>query len=330
VPEIRSDIGAGEDPAAPLTVVICAYTNDRWIVLRRALDAVLRQIRRRDEVLLIIDHNDALLGRCRDTLSGVTILANNHKAGLSGARNTALDAARGPIIVFLDDDAVPLDGWLDALREPYADSRVYGVGGVARPRWQQGRPPWFPDEFLWVVGCSHRGLPIDQQPVRNLLGANMSFRRIAFSAAGYFTEHMGRVGQGALGCEETEFSIRLTQVRPDVTVLLEPSSLVEHYVPRQRASMRYFVRRCWGEGLSKAEVTRRVGRASALASERDYVRRVLPRAIWSGICHAAAGDVWGLAQAGAIVTGLAATTLGYCAGAVNRPGQDRTATSQAV
>jgi glucosyl-dolichyl phosphate glucuronosyltransferase len=94
--------------------------------------------------------------------------------------------------------------------------------------------------------------------------------------------------------------------------------------------MRYFVRRCWGEGLSKAEVTRRVGRASALASERDYVRRVLPRAIWSGICHAAAGDVWGLAQAGAIVTGLAATTLGYCAGAVNRPGQDRTATSQAV
>jgi glycosyltransferase involved in cell wall biosynthesis len=310
--------------------VICAYTSDRWIVLRHALDAVLGQIRPQDEVLIIIDHNDALLTRCRNTLSDITILPNSYKPGLSGARNTALDAAQGSIIVFLDDDAVPLEGWLDALRKPYSDSRVYGVGGIARPRWQQGRPRWFPDEFLWVVGCSHRGLPSSQQPVRNLLGANMSFRRLAFSAAGCFTEHMGRVGKGVLGCEETEFSIRLTQCRPDVILLFEPASMVEHYVPRQRASMRYFVRRCWAEGLSKAEVTRRVGRTSALASEREYVRRVLPRAIWTGIRGAMAGDAWSLARAGVIVTGLAATALGYYAGAFYRSSRDAPVTRQAI
>ena len=152
MPANPPEMGARQDPASALTVVICAYTSDRWIVLRRALEAVRGQIRSRDEVILVIDHNEALLARCRDTLSDVTIIPNVNKPGLSGARNTALGAARGSIIVFLDDDAVPSDGWLDALRAPYADSRVYGVGGVARPRWQQSRPRWFPDEFLWVVG----------------------------------------------------------------------------------------------------------------------------------------------------------------------------------
>jgi hypothetical protein len=319
LPETGLGASSEEDPATALTVVICSYTSDRWVVLQDALDVVRKQISHHDEVLVIVDHNDALLAQCRTSLDGVKILPNHHKRGLSGARNTALDTARGEIIVFLDDDAVPLDGWLDMLRAPYADKRIYGVGGVARPDWQQKEPRWFPEEFLWVVGCSHRGLPADQQPVRNLLGANMSFRKAAFDLAGGFSERMGRVGKGVLGCEETEFSIRLTQVEPDALLLFNPSSQVEHQVPRQRATVRYFARRCWAEGVSKAEVSRRVGRTSALSSERHYVRRVLPQAMWHGIRRTAAGDVWGAARAGAVVLGLAATTAGYCAGTIYQP-----------
>ena len=109
------------------------------------------------------------------------------------------------------------------------------------------------------------------------------------------------------------------QLEPDALLLFDPSSEVEHYVPRQRASIRYFVRRCWAEGLSKAEVSRRVGRTNALSSERYYVRRVLPQAVWNGICRTAAGDVWGAARAAAIMLGLAATAAGYCAGSIQQP-----------
>ena len=311
------------DTTDSLTIVICAYTDDRWSLLQRAVEMALKQAGSDDELLIVIDHNDALLARCRELPDQVRVLPNSRRRGLSGARNTALGAANGSLVVFLDDDAVPLDGWLDALRAPYADRRIYGVGGFAAPHWRDKRPRWFPAEFLWVVGCSYKGLPTDQAPIRNLLGANMSFRKVAFDLAGNFMEHMGRVGKGVLGCEETEFSIRLTQVRPEAILMYAPSSQVEHYVPRPRTTLAYFVRRCWAEGLSKAEVTRRVGRSSGLRSERDYVTRVLPQGVWDGIRQTATGDIWGLARSAAICAGLAATTAGYYAGSLSHTANGR-------
>ena len=301
------------------TVVVCAYTEDRWATLQRAIDAVLKQISFGDELVIVVDHNDALLARCREYLDDFIVLPNRRGRGLSGARNTALAAAHGSIIAFLDDDAVPLGGWLDALREPYAEERVYGVGGLTRPHWPCNKPGWFPEEFLWVVGCSHRGLPRDPQPVRNLVGANMSFRKAVFDHVGGFAEKMGRIGQRPLGCEETEFCIRLTQASSDAIILYNPSAKVEHYVTQQRTSLGYFVKRCWAEGLSKAEVSRRVGSSSALSAERHYTLRVLPKAIWNGFHDCAAGDLWGAARSLAIVLGLATTATGYCIGAIYRP-----------
>ena len=140
-----------------VTIVICTYTDDRWATLQRAIDVALKQASFNDELLLVVDHNELLLAKCRNAFAAdYLVIPNRHNHGLSGARNTAVEEARGSIVVFLDDDAVPLDGWLDALRAPYADRRIYGVGGLARPRWCRGKPRWFPDEFLWVVGCSPR------------------------------------------------------------------------------------------------------------------------------------------------------------------------------
>ena len=148
------------DPSVPntltdsVTVVICAYTEDRWVTLRRTIDATLNQTRFGDEVIVVVDHNDALLAQCYEHLGDFTVVPNHHNRGLSGARNTALDAAHGSIIAFIDDDAIPLDGWLDALRAPYENTRVYGVGGLARPHWIGKQPPWFPEEFLWSLDAA--------------------------------------------------------------------------------------------------------------------------------------------------------------------------------
>jgi glycosyltransferase involved in cell wall biosynthesis len=296
------------------TVAICVYTMDRWATLHSAIEAVQKQMASDDELIVVVDYNDSLLKRCVESLDGCTVIPNSHRRGLSGARNTALHAAHGSIIVFLDDDAVPLDGWLDALRAPYADELVYGVGGLTNPRWLHGQPRWFPEEFLWVIGCSHRGLPSRPQPVRNLIGANMSFRKVAFELAGGFVEEMGRIRNRPLGCEETEFSIRLTQAEPKAILLFDPSAEIEHHVTQQRGSLGYFARRCWAEGLSKAEVSRRVGRVSALSAERDYASRVLPKAIWRGLSDSMKGDIWGVARSGAMVFGLVVTAAGYCVG----------------
>jgi glycosyltransferase involved in cell wall biosynthesis len=302
-----------------VTAVVCVYNEARWVSLSQTIEAVQNQIRCDDEFLVIVDHNDALLARCRAQFAALRVIANHHTRGLSGARNTAIEDARGSIIAFIDDDATPLDGWLDALRAPYADESIYGVGGLSTPHWVTGQPAWFPQEFLWVVGCSHLGLPPYPQAVRNVVGANMSFRKSAFDNVGGFAEHMGRIGEQLNGCEETEFSIRLTQANPGAIILYEPSSQVEHHLAPQRASLRYFIRRCWAEGLSKSEVSRRVGKSSGLSAERRYTSRVLPRGIRRGLVDSISGDLWGTARSAVILLGLFVTAAGYGAGTLCDP-----------
>jgi glucosyl-dolichyl phosphate glucuronosyltransferase len=165
-----------------------------------------------------------------------------------------------------------------------------------------------------VVGCSHRGLPRTAQPVRNLLGATMSFRATAFELAGEFREDLGRIPEQPLGGEETEFCIRLTRVRPGAVIRFDPAAQVAHVLTRPRTRLGYFVRRCWAEGVSKAEVSRQAGPGAALSTEREYTTRVLPRAVARGLADGVRGDGWGLARAAAVLLGLTVTTAGYGAG----------------
>ncbi|MCU1679169.1 MAG: glycosyl transferase family 2, partial [Frankiales bacterium] len=297
-----------------VTVIVCAYTMKRWPVLARAVDEVQRQLRGSDELLIVIDHNEGLRGACAAEFSAARVVPNRHTRGLSGARNTGIELAQGAILVFLDDDAVPQAGWLDSLRALYARPEVTGVGGVAEPAWEGSAPTWMPDEFLWVVGCSYVGLPTDVAPVRNFIGANMSFRSSAFRTAGMFSSELGRVGTLPVGCEETEFAIRLRQVDPAALLLHQPTAKVSHVVPAARARWNYFVRRCWSEGISKATVTRLVGEQQALASERVYAREVLPRAVRRGVAAALRGDLSGASRATAVLCGLAVTVAGYVRG----------------
>lgn len=301
------------------SVIVCAYTDRRWAVLQESIQAALAQTPAPLEVLLVVDHNDALKQRCEAELRGeVRVLANEDAGGLSGARNTGVRHANGGIVAFLDDDAVPQEGWMHALLAPYADPKVMGVGGHVAPRWADGRPAWLPSEFWWTVGCSYRGLPTSPGPIRNPIGANMSFHRSAFAVAGAFTEGIGRLGSTPLGCEETEFSIRLRQDMPQGLIVYAPDARVSHLVTSDRTRWRYFVSRCWSEGLSKALVAREVGAADALSSERGYTLRTLPSGVLRGLRDLARGKPWGAARAAAIVAGLVVTTSGCAWGVVKR------------
>jgi GT2 family glycosyltransferase len=305
--------------ARSASVVICAYTDRRWEVLTASIDATLDQRPPPREIVLVVDHNDPLLRRCRAQMpQQVRVLPNTKARGLSGARNTGIQHATGALVIFLDDDAVPEPGWMAALLRPYTDPRVAGVGGGVVPAWNAGQPQWLPAEFWWTVGCSYKGLPTDSAPIRNAIGANMSFRRSVFEEVGSFTDGIGRLGSVPLGCEETEFSIRLRQQMPHVVILYVPHARVSHLVPDERARWRYFVSRCWSEGLSKALVARAVGQDDALSSERAHTLRVLPTGVARGLYDMCRGDLWGAARAAVIVVGLAVTASGYVAGALRR------------
>jgi hypothetical protein len=293
------------------SVIVCAYTDRRWDDLRAAVASVADQTRPALETIVVADHNPALLERTRRELPGVVAVANRQPRGLSGARNCGVAAAQGDVVAFLDDDAVAAPDWLERLLGHYGDRRVMGVGGAIEPVWPRQRPPFMPEEFDWVVGCTYRGMPASAGPVRNLIGANMSLRRTLFDLVGGFRSDVGRVEARPLGCEETEFCIRARRRLPTCEMIYEPSARVRHRVPPERAAWRYFKARCWSEGLSKAVVARAAGRDAALASERRYVTTTLPRGDARGIGEALGGDAGGMARAASILAGLSITTAGY-------------------
>jgi GT2 family glycosyltransferase len=302
-------------PRPTVSVIICGYTEKRWSDLIEAIGSADEQTVRPVEIIVVIDHNPALLRRARFALPDAVVIANEDARGLSGARNSGVRATRGEVLAFLDDDAIAAPDWLEHLLEPYRDPAVIGVGGTVEPLWPDRRPRFMPDEFDWVVGCTYRGLPATTSPVRNLIGANMSIHRGVFDAVGGFRAGVGRVGTRPVGCEETELCIRATQRLPGTRMIFAPRARVRHRVTKERAGWPYFRARCWAEGLSKAVVARLAGREDGLASERQYITHTLPRGLVRGIMDAVVrGDPAGLARAAAIVAGLTITTAGYVAG----------------
>jgi O-antigen biosynthesis protein len=306
-----------------ISVVICAYTDRRWEDIVGAVASLRAQTRPPARTILVVDHNPPLLERAQAAFPDVRVVPNEGRQGLSGARNTGVAHAIGEVVAFLDDDARAEPDWLERLAAGYANPLVVGVGGAATPVWPGRRPRWLPPEFDWVVGCSFTGMPEAPAPVRNLIGANMSFRREVFGSVGGFTDGIGRVGSRPLGCEETELGIRLRQWRPGARLVYEPAAVVRHRVTADRTAWRYFCSRCFAEGISKAIVSRRVGAKDALETERRYVRSVLPRAIVRGLDPRRRHRSAGVARAGAIVTGLLLAGAGYARGllASGAPGQ---------
>jgi glycosyltransferase involved in cell wall biosynthesis len=297
-----------------ISVIICGYTLARWDDLARAVASAQRQTLPAREVIVVIDGNADLKRRADEELTGAVVLTNAHAPGLSGGRQTGAEHATGTILAFLDDDAIADEDWLGQLLQAYEDPNVLGVGGLIDPLWREPPPRWFPAEFNWVVGCTYAGMAVETTRIRNPIGANMSVWASVLANAGAFDTRLGRTDgvKGLYGtAEETEFGIRTTASHPGRYWVYRAEARVRHVVPAERASWRYFLRRCLVEGRAKAVLAEVAGARDGLESERVYARSVLPRAVARGFGQALKGDVGGLARAGAIVTGLGVTTASY-------------------
>lgn len=303
------------------SVVVCVYTAKRWDDTLEAIDSLINMDVPPTEIVLVVDYNPDLYNRFRSYFDGsnvVKVVENQDVQGLSGARNSGIKVSNGEYIGFLDDDAVADSDWLSRLTTWCEENEnIIGAGSKVDPIWLDGKAPWFPSEFNWVVGCTYLGMPILPTTIRNPFGGGMIIRKKAFDLVGGFRTGTGRVGEVPLGCEETELSIRIRQQYPNKTFIFDPYVRIRHKVPGNRLTWSYFLSRCYHEGISKALLARLVGAQDSLSVEKTYMLRVLPKGLLKGMADFLFRlDIGGLGRSIAIVAGLFTTGFGYLVGMI--------------
>ena len=242
-------------PSLALSVVVC--THNRPHDLRRCLDALAAL---KDPVEIIVV-DSASEPDCRllvqDMAQKIPHLRyiREDRPGLSLARNRGVAEANGRFVAFIDDDAAPRSDWARRVVEAFAADQAIGcVGGacIARFEVQGQRPPWLSDRLLQFAGITNFGeTPREARSSSEWpFGANIAFRSTALPSSVPFAEELGRYGEKLLSGEE--YALIETVRALGWKVWLEPRAVVEHTVHLERCESRYYWRRLWWAGVTRA------------------------------------------------------------------------------
>ncbi len=120
--------------------------------------------------------------------------------GIPYARNLALAGATGELIVFLDDDCLICEGWLDRLLEPFRDNSIVAVqGGVSVP--ENSNAVGWAETLLGVPGGGFRRVlqAHDRlQETREVSTLNCAYRRSVIDKIGGFEKQLKITGEDYL------------------------------------------------------------------------------------------------------------------------------------
>jgi len=253
------------------SVIICCHDFARIDWLTEAVNSVIKQRRKPDEIIIVFDTIEGLEEALKQKFNlPILMIPNASEHGLSLARNTGIQAASGDIVVFLDDDANAEPDWLEWILEPFNQPEVIGVGGKAIPEWLGSgkRPSWFPEEIDWTIGCMHTGFQDNARIVRNVFGSNMAFRRFRLQEIDGFDANLG----GPISGDDTDICLRATAGNPQYYIVYEPKALVRHKVPQNRQTFRHIAYNAWIQGIGKATTKAIHNRDKrALATEKRYL-----------------------------------------------------------
>lgn len=173
--------------------------------------------------------------------------------GLSQARNTGWQNAKGKYVAYLDDDAIASPHWLEKIVEVFETTvpQPGMVGGKIEPIWESPMPEWLSkNTSVYLALLDWSDSPMTSTTRQLLAGANVSFPRHLLEEFGGFDVNLGRKANKLLSNEEILLWHQLKT--RGYCCLYHPEVAVRHHIQASRLNQNWFVRRLYWEGVSDA------------------------------------------------------------------------------
>lgn len=167
--------------------------------------------------------------------------------GKCRAQNSAIRAARGSIMAFLDDDVQVTPGWIEAIGAFFIRYPLDAMqGAILMP------PPLHQDTAFLNAWNRYRTIPYINygdhvMEIYTLTGPNIAIKREIFEKVGLFDE---RLGPGRSGMsEDVEFAQRILKAGGHIGY--EPRAVVYHEADWDRLNEDFFRKRHEQQGRSR-------------------------------------------------------------------------------
>jgi hypothetical protein len=173
------------------------------------------------------------------------------RLGLANARNSGWQAAQGTYVAFLDDDAKAESNWLETAkglieRNP---TNLRCVGGPIHPFYTSPKPDWWLEKYeIRTRGDVQRHL----RQGEFFSGSNMIWLRETLEKYGGFESSAGMKGNQLGMGEETGLFRKVWEAEELPVFLYSPDLRVYHWVPPEKMTMGYILKRATANGQFEA------------------------------------------------------------------------------
>jgi glucosyl-dolichyl phosphate glucuronosyltransferase len=244
-----------------ITVAICTWNR------AKLLDATLTQMRNLHIPQGLVWELLVVNNRCTDETDEVIAKHEPHlplrrlyeeNQGLSYARNCAMGAAHGELLIWTDDDVLVDEHWLESYYQAarnWSDAAFFG--GTIQPWYESPPPAWVENNkslLRGVLALIHYDDAVRPfAPGEEPIGASMGFRLKLLKQYG-FDVALGHVANQVGGGEDSELIKRM--MRAGLHGVYVGTAIVHHWVPRARMTYKYVWKWCFQHGVLMAQLGR--------------------------------------------------------------------------
>ncbi len=183
--------------------------------------------------ILVVDNNS------RDETRAVAQQFCNHYAnvryylelrqGLSYARNSGFQKARGEYVAYIDDDCKAPKHWLCVAKDIIERLAPDVFGGPSYSFYNSRKPLWYKDSYSSHEPYKEARI-LNGKECINIYGMNMVIRTKLLQALGGFDPDLGMCGEKIAYGEEAALLKLIGSALPDQLVYYDPNLYVYHLV----------------------------------------------------------------------------------------------------